>query len=531
MSLANLHRKLILYALSSAIFLAITAATLSFMSELVSSKDQTELTLNQILDAVENTATTAAYTRDINIANDVINGLLNNDLIYKASIKSNKALIAEKEKKAQVHNSLQLIRPLYSPFVKQQLIGELVISLDTQPDAINAKNVAYSKAATSLLLTAVTTLVLLLLVRSNISQPLLKVSDTVHAIKAGDNSLIPILEQHKNDELGRLVNDINNLLQNQEKKFTQEQRLRKSIQHMEQQLRHIFDSSSAGLFLLDINGQLISYNATLLKVLHCEDKPDLTFSEEDFATLFINEVSEFQLMLSNALQSGQLQSQDFSMQQNQDSSVWIHCLLSKVIDPSGEERIEGVVFDVSRRVINEQAIKHKADHDSLTGLLLRQAIRDRFDNYALGENTLKVSVFLLDLDGFKQANDTYGHDIGDKVLIKTAQRLSNCVHSDDLVCRLGGDEFLIILLNTNSSDTALVIAKKMIDNIQFPMPINKTLSVHIGVSIGIAVTPHHGQSFDDLVKSADEAMYEVKRQGKNGYGIKRDTNQIDVKLY
>ncbi|NOQ15357.1 MAG: diguanylate cyclase [Methyloprofundus sp.] len=531
MPLKNLYRKLVLYTLSCAVFLAITVAILSFIVELDHSKEQSEVILSQILDAVENTAATAAYTHDTSIANDVIDGLLSNDIIYKVSIKSDKVLVAEKEKTVQLNNPQQFIRPLYSPFIKQQLIGQLIISLDRQASAINAQEyAAYSSALTSLLLTIATTLILLFLVRFNISQPLLKVSNTVHAIKAGDNSFIPILENHKDNELGRLINDINNLLHNQEQKFTQEQRLRKSIQHMEQQLRHIFDSSSAGLFLLDINGQLISYNQTLLKVLHCEDKPALTFSEEDFASLFINEVTEFQLMLSNAFQSEQLQSQDFSLRQEQQPAIWIHCLLSKVVDSSGEDRIEGVVFDVSRRVINEQAIKHKADHDSLTGLLLRQATRDRFDSCAL-DTPPKASIFLLDLDGFKQANDTYGHDVGDKVLIKTANRLSTCVRSDDLVCRLGGDEFLVILLNTDSDDIALSIAEKMINNIQFPMPINKELSVYVGVSIGIALTPQHGQTFDELVKSADEAMYEVKRQGKNGYGIRLDTNQINVKLY
>ncbi|MCK5668620.1 MAG: PAS domain-containing protein, partial [Gammaproteobacteria bacterium] len=353
--------------------------------------------LTQLIDTVESTAAIAAITSDSVIAKDVVDGLLRNDIIHQASISNNKVLLAKNKKTKKIQSPEQLKRSLYSPYAKHQLVGQLIISPDTQFSLMEAQYAAYTSAANSLILIIVTTFILLILVRINISHPLLKVSNTVHAINAGEKKLIPILKNHKFDELGRLVNDINDLLKDQETKFTQEQRLRKSIQHMEQQLRHIFDSSSAGLFLLDINGLLISYNPTLLKVLHCEDEPALTFSEEDFATLFLNEVSEFQLMLSNAFQSGQLQSQDFSLQQNQNSSTWVHCLLSKVIDASGEDRIEGVIFDVSKRVINEQAIRHKADHDSLTGLLLRQATRDRFDSYALGANPLKVSVFLLDL--------------------------------------------------------------------------------------------------------------------------------------
>ena len=531
MTLKHLHHKLVLYILTCAIFLASIAAALSYNAEFEHSQEQAELIFSEMLGAVEHSAASAAYNRDTEAANDIIIGLLSNDVIYKVSIKSGGLVVAEKEKTRQPQNSSQLIRVLYSPFVKQQLIGQLVIYLDTQSIIINARGVAYTSAGIILLLTALTTIILLLLVHFYLSRPLLKISNTVHAIKEGDNSLIPQLDSHKDDELGRLVDDINDLLQDQEIKLTQEQRLRKSIQHMEQQLRNIFDSSSAGLFLLDNDGYLISYNPTLLKVMHCENQPALTFTEEDFASLFINEKSKFQRMLNDALLSEELQSQDFSLKQDQASSAWVHCLLSKVTSETGKERIEGVIFDVSKRVKNEQAIKHKADHDSLTGLLLREAARDRLEHHMLSSEELAVSVILLDLDGFKQANDTYGHDVGDKVLVKTASRLSACVRSGDLVCRLGGDEFLIIVLDSNSSDIALAIAEKIITNIQFPMPIDSSLSVQVGVSVGVAIAPGHGEHFDDLVKSADEAMYEVKRQGKNGYGIKIAANQIKVKSF
>ena len=104
---------------------------------------------------------------------------------------------------------------------------------------------------------------------------------------------------------------------------------------MEKQLRHIYESSSAGLFLLDINGNIISYNPTLLKVLHCTNKPAQNITGEYFASLFIKEKDEFQQMLNNALQTEQLQAQDFSLQLNQKLPIWLHCVLSKLIDSFG----------------------------------------------------------------------------------------------------------------------------------------------------------------------------------------------------
>ncbi len=526
----HLHHKLVIYSFCSAIVIAGVAISLTFISEFNRSQKNAVITIKQLMDTVEKTAAIAAYSRDQIVATDVIEGLLRNDIVFSAAISDDKTVLVQKRKPIPIENSTQLTRPLYSPFNHQQLVGQLSININTQFNLSEARYAAYASAINALLLITATTIILLILVRSNISQPLLMVSNTTHEIKADKKKRIPKLKNHQHNELGRLIDDINDLLKKQEIKFKQEKILRKSMQHMEQQLRHIFDSSSAGLFLLNTAGQLINYNSTLLKILHCTEKPALTFTNKDFATLFIKEEKAFQLMLSNALRSNDLQAQDFSLQQNNGATIWVHCLVSKVIDATGETRIEGVVFDVTQRVLHEHAIRHKADHDALTGLLLRQAIREQFDQYSLENNPAKISVFLLDLDGFKQANDTYGHDVGDVVLQRTAERLSACVRTGDLVCRLGGDEFLIIVLNNNSYDSALDIAEKMVHSIQHPISIDKNLSVQVGVSIGIAITPQHGQTFDDLVKSADESMYEVKRQGKNGLGITW-SGKIKVKLF
>lgn len=532
MPLNRLHHKLSIYTLSFATILAVIAIALSFFSEFYRSKNKTLVMVNQLMDTVESTAAIAAYTHDSIIANDVIDGLLRNDTVYCASIVSDQGLLAAKEKPIQVEKSTQLIRTLYSPFSSsQQKVGQLIITPNTYYNIAEARHAAYSSIFSSLFLIAATTLTLLLVARKKISQPLVEVSDSLHDIKAGEKKRITTLKPHQHDELGRLINDINELLINLETKLTQEQILRKSVQHMEKQLRHIYESSSAGLFLLDTNGKLISFNQTLHTVLHCNNHSSQKVTRGEMMSLFVKEKEQFQLMLNNALQTEQLQAQDFLLNLNQASPIWVHCVLSKVIDSSGSTRLEGVVFDVSKRVIGEQATKYKAEHDSLTGLLRRQAAKEKFNYYLQTDNKPTVSLFLLDLDKFKLANDTYGHDVGDQVLITVAERIRACVRASDIVSRLGGDEFLIIIFNNQSPDTKFSIAKKIIHSIQHPILIDQDLLVNIGVSIGIAITPQHGESFDDLVKSADEAMYEVKRQGKNGYGIKLESNQINVKLF
>jgi diguanylate cyclase (GGDEF)-like protein len=192
-------------------------------------------------------------------------------------------------------------------------------------------------------------------------------------------------------------------------------------------------------------------------------------------------------------------------------------------------RFEGVIFDISKRVATEKAIQYEANYDALTGLLRRNVAELQLKKHLASANGGATTVVLfLDLDGFKKANDTYGHDAGDTVLIETARRLESCVRHNDVVCRLGGDEFLILLFDCAPVTTGFSIAEKIIAAIQMPVAIDDSVAIKVGVSIGISVFPVHGSNVEELLKSADEAMYEVKRKGKNGYGIKNKNGTIVV---
>ncbi|MBS4051018.1 MAG: GGDEF domain-containing protein, partial [Methylomonas sp.] len=126
---------------------------------------------------------------------------------------------------------------------------------------------------------------------------------------------------------------------------------------------------------------------------------------------------------------------------------------------------------------------------------------------------------LLDLDRFKEINDTHGHDAGDRVLIEVAERFQSCVRASDVVARLGGDEFLIGLVNCASLDHIRQIAGDIVTSIGRPIQLGPELGVEVGVSIGICVEQDSGQTLEAMYKAADRAMYEVKRQGRNGFAM------------
>jgi diguanylate cyclase (GGDEF)-like protein len=126
----------------------------------------------------------------------------------------------------------------------------------------------------------------------------------------------------------------------------------------------------------------------------------------------------------------------------------------------------------------------------------------------------KLAVLFIDLDGFKYVNDTYGHDVGDSLLIDVSRRLERCVRDTDIVARLGGDEFTVVLCDLKNKNDALTIAQKIIDHLSEQFIISKK-SIHIGASIGISIYPDDAITSDELIQKSDNSMYIAKNNGKN----------------
>jgi len=133
-------------------------------------------------------------------------------------------------------------------------------------------------------------------------------------------------------------------------------------------------------------------------------------------------------------------------------------------------------------------------------------------------NKSSMAVMYLDLDGFKQINDTLGHDVGDALLRMVADRLVAAVRQEDTVARLGGDEFVIALWELSHADGVARLVSKVIQAVSQPYRIQGR-DVRMTASVGVGIYPMHGEEVETLMKSADLAMYEAKRTGKNGYRI------------
>lgn len=168
----------------------------------------------------------------------------------------------------------------------------------------------------------------------------------------------------------------------------------------------------------------------------------------------------------------------------------------------------------------EKQMTHLAHHDQLTGLpnrLLFGANLDQALEHAK-RHKKKVALLFLDLDRFKEVNDTLGHDSGDQLLQTVAQRLQQCVRSVDTVARLGGDEFTIILDDISQAEDALIVTRKIIETLNQPIILNDQ-QVNTGASIGVSIYPDNCDNKDELIKTADVAMYRAKQGGRGCYQL------------
>lgn len=197
--------------------------------------------------------------------------------------------------------------------------------------------------------------------------------------------------------------------------------------------------------------------------------------------------------------------------------IWL-TTLTPIIKEDKVTHIVGSATDITERKKLELELEKHANYDKLTGLPNRKLFFEVLDRMILENerDNRKFALLFVDLDGFKDINDNFGHEVGDKVLIEVGKRLLKCIRKSDTVARMGGDEFTIILRNIKDKKTTENLVKKIHGLLQEVIHI-KGNECSVGSSIGVSIYPEHGKDSETLLRNADLSMYKVKRNGKDDF--------------
>lgn len=225
--------------------------------------------------------------------------------------------------------------------------------------------------------------------------------------------------------------------------------------------------------------------------------------------------------LWDAITSGNPWQGELQNKKKNGDIFWEHAHIAPVLDSFGTPKhYLAVKQDITQHKEQEEKILYQAHFDSLTGLPNRFLSLDRLSQMLKDANRIntKIAVLFLDLDDFKKVNDTLGHQVGDELLIQAAARLQNNLRDSDVIGRLGGDEFIILLNHVDDSTDISLLAQKLLDEFRSVFVLNQR-ELTSTISIGIAIYPTDSKTPAELLRQADSAMYHSKEQGRNTYNF------------
>jgi len=295
-----------------------------------------------------------------------------------------------------------------------------------------------------------------------------------------------------------------------------------STAHHERDMMYMMmESMQDAMFFKDLESRYIRVNTSMARRLGLNDSSQaMGLSDADFYTsahaqLTRNE--ELQIMTSRIPLLNQVHRESWA----DGRETWNVSMKMPLLDTKGQViGTYGIAHDITEQKLMEENTWHQANFDSLTNLPNRRLLRDRWEQAVNSHRRSgrTLALMLLDLDHFKEVNDTLGHAMGDMLLVQASQRMSACLRSTDTLARLGGDEFAIILTDMVNVETVGQIAQEIVDCLRKPFDLVGQQAL-VSVSIGVSLNSSNEKNLDELMQLADQAMYRAKACGRNGFSF------------
>ena len=289
-----------------------------------------------------------------------------------------------------------------------------------------------------------------------------------------------------------------------------------SVRASEEHLRTIIDTEPECIKLLAQDGALIDINAAGLAMIEADSLDQVV--GQYLTTLLLPEHREAFQELSKNVFRGHKGMLTFEIEGLKGTRRWLETHAVPMTTRTGKTVLLGITRDITERKTAEERLSYLVHHDELTGLPNRTLFNDRLNQALIDaeRHGRLVALAFLDLDRFKNINDTLGHEAGDMLLQGVAERLLQAVRRGDTVARLSGDEFTIVFADLAHVDDAARVAQKILDALSKPLPIAGR-DLFISASLGLTLYPMDSRDSQELLRNADIAMYRAKEQGRNNF--------------
>jgi diguanylate cyclase (GGDEF)-like protein/PAS domain S-box-containing protein len=295
--------------------------------------------------------------------------------------------------------------------------------------------------------------------------------------------------------------------------ITEQRKAEDAVRASEQRLRNVIEMTPAGYIFCDASGELLDVNPALCHLAG--------YAEEELVGKHISMLLPIcacnsALSVQNAISSIHAKDAVIRCKNGRSKHILINANIERNDEGHGVS-LTAFVTDITERKQSEARLEHLATHDILTGLpnrrLLSERLQEMLDSAASDDS---VAVIFIDLDGFKEVNDSMGHEPGDALLCEVANRLKSVMHPQDLIGRLGGDEFIVATRCSGDKNLPAIIADRLLYTMSYPFFIDEH-EVFVSASLGISIYPQDATKQELLLQNADTAMYRAKAAGRNQY--------------
>ncbi len=350
-----------------------------------------------------------------------------------------------------------------------------------------------------------------------VTKPLLALRDVANAVAEGD--LSQRARVHANDEIGELSRAFNvmtnELVANAEREARRTVALENSNQRLvetETRTQTILETAAEGIIETDRLGVVTAVNAAAEQLFSCDAHQLVGESVNELFVMPPADVLGHSFMAAEASGGGGL---EVSIRRFDGQVAPTHLTVSR-LSVDNEVAYTGLIRDISERVAFERELEYQANHDALTGLPNRNVLSEELDRALIrsAESLSPLALLFLDLDRFKQVNDTLGHQAGDDLLCQVTSRSRNALRPSDLLSRFGGDEFVILAEGLRGEEDALALGERVRVALDEPFDIAGQ-EVFTSVSVGIVVASGGNLNAEELLADADNAMYRAKETGRN----------------